>query len=97
MQKLFIVSLIKNGLLGGYIVANDHAIIFRTGKATVPQKYRNLKLEYKEICEASIGRLFLLPTVSVTLYSGEAYKFAVFFGKRRFVDILKQMGVGKQA
>ena len=97
MQKLFIVSLIKNGLLGGYIVADDDSIIFRTGKVTVPQKYRNLKLEYKEIREASIGRLFLLPTVSITLYSGEAYKFAVFFCKRRFMNTLKQMGVSKQA
>ena len=37
MKKYFIVSLIKNGILGGGIVADTEAITYHSGKLTIPQ------------------------------------------------------------
>ncbi len=93
MKKYFVVSLIKNGILGGGIVADQEAITYRTGKVTIPREYRHLVMKYGDICEVTTGRLFILPTVLVRMRNGEEYKFAVFFGRKRFVDTLKEMGV----
>ena len=38
MKKYFIVSLVKNGILGGGIVADSEAITYRTGKVTIPHQ-----------------------------------------------------------
>ena len=86
MKKIFIVSLIKNGIIGGYMVADKEAITYRTGKLTVPPEYRNLVMKYKDICEAEAGWLFILPTVTVKMRSGKEYKFAMFFGRKCFID-----------
>ncbi len=94
MKKYFIVSLVKNGILGGGIVADEEAITYRTGKVTVPREYRNLVMKYEEICEVTAGWLFILPTVTVKMRNGEEYKFAVFFSRNRFVNTLRDMGVG---
>ena len=93
MKKYFIVSLVKNGILGGSIVADAEAITYRTGKVTVPQEYRHLVMPYKEICQVTKGWLLFLPTVTVKMQSGKEYRFAVFFSRNRFVNTLKDMGV----
>ena len=94
MKKYFIVSLVKNGILGGGIVADAEAITYRTGKVTVPKEYRNLVMKYEDICQVTPGWLIILPTVTVKLKNGEEFKFAVFFGRNRLVNLLKDMGVG---
>ena len=88
MKKYFIVSLIKNGILGGSIVADSEAITYHTGKLTVPQEYRHLVMKYKEIAEVTKGWLFILPIVTVKILGGNEYKFVVFFGRKRLVDII---------
>jgi hypothetical protein len=93
MKKYFVVSLVKNGILGGGIVADSEAITYRTGKVTVPREYRNLVMKYEDICEVTKGWLFILPTVTVKMHDGNEYKFAVFFSRKRFVDTLVSMGV----
>ena len=93
MQKYFVVSLIRNGILGGGIVADSEAITFHTGKLTVPQEYRHLVMKYEDICDVTKGWLFILPTVTVKMRSGKEYTFAVFFSRKRLVDTLKDMGV----
>ena len=93
MKKYFVVSLMKNGILGGGIVADSQAITYRTGKVTVPKEYRNLVMPYEDISEATKGWSFILPTVLVKMRNGQEYKFAVFFGRDRFVKILKEMGI----
>lgn len=93
MKKYFIVSLVKNGLLGGGIAADSEAITFRTGKVTVAREYRNLVMKYEDICEVTKGWLFILPTVTVKMRNGNAYQFAVFFSRERFVSTLRDMGV----
>ena len=94
MKKYFVVSLVKNGILGGGIVADEEAITYRTGKVTVPKEYRNLVMKYEEIREVTAGWLFILPTVTVQMQNGEEYKFAVFFGRNRLLNLLSDMGVG---
>ena len=62
MKRYFIASLIKNGILGGSIVADSEAITYHTGKLTIPQEYRHLVMKYEDISEVSKGWLFILPT-----------------------------------
>lgn len=94
MKKYFVVSLIKNGILGGGIVADSEAIIYHTGKLTIPQEYRHIIMKYEDICEVTKGWLFVLPTVTIKMKSGKEYKFVVFFSRKRFVDTITGMGVG---
>jgi hypothetical protein len=93
MKKYFVVSLVKNGLIGGGISADSEAITYRTGKVTIPQEYRHLVMKYEDICEVSSEWLFVLPTVTVKMRNGNEYKFAIFFNRKRFVDTLIEMGV----
>lgn len=88
MKNYFIVSLIKNGIIGGSIVADSEAITYHTGKITIPQEYRHLVMKYEDISEVSKGWLFILPTVTVKMRSGDEYKFAVFFSRKHLVDVL---------
>ena len=94
LKKYFVVSLVKNGILGGGIVADEDAITYRTGKVTVPKEYRNLVMKYQDIREVTPGGLFILPTVTVQMRNGEEYKFAVFSGRNRLINLLRDMGVG---
>ena len=94
MKKYFVVSLVKNGILGGGLAADEEAITYRTGKVTVPREYRNLVMKYQDIREVTPGWLFILPTVTVQMRNGEEYKFAVFSGRNRLVTLLRDMGVG---
>ena len=55
MKKYFFVSLVKNGILGGDIVADSEAITYHTGKLTIPKEYRHLILKYEDICEVTKG------------------------------------------
>ena len=93
MKKYFVVSLVKNGFIGGGISADSEAITYRTGKVTIPQEYRHLVMKYEDICEVSSEWLFVLPTVTVKMRNGNEYKFAIFFNRKRFVDTLIDMGV----
>ena len=93
MKKYFIVSLVKNGIIGGSIVADEMAITYRTNKLTIPQEYRNLVMKYEDICKVTKGWLFILPTVMVKMRNGNEYKFAMFFSRKRLVDTLISMGV----
>lgn len=93
MKKYFVVSLVKNGILGGGIVADSEAITYHTGKVTIPWEYRNLVMKYKDICEVTKGWLFILPTVTIKMRNGKEYKFAVFFSRKRLVNALRSMGV----
>jgi hypothetical protein len=93
MKKYFVVSLVKNGILGGGIVADSEAITYHTGKLTIPEQYRHLEMKYKDICKVTTGWLFILPTVLIEMQNGEEFRFAVFFSRKRFVNTLRSMGV----
>ena len=88
MKKYFMVSLVKNGLLGGGVVADSEAITYHTGKVTIPQEYRHLVMKYEDIREVTAQWLFILPTVTVKMQNGNEYQFVVFFGRKQLVDLL---------
>ena len=91
MKKRFIVSLIKNGIVGGSLVADADAITYHTSKLTIPREYQHLVIPYKDICAVTKGWFFLLPTVTVKLNNGSEYTFAVFFSRKRLMDTLANM------
>ena len=93
MKNYFIVSLIRNGILGGGMTADAEAITYHTGKVTVPAEFRRLVMKYSDIRQVETGRTLLMPTVTVKMQNGEEYKFAVFFGQKRLLEILREKGV----
>ena len=92
MKKYFIVSLCRNGLLGGGIVVDENKITYKTGKLTVPDKFRNLEMKYADINGFSSGRLLIFPTVTIKMKDSESYKFVVF-ARKKFIEVLKQAGI----
>ena len=77
------------------MVADPEAITYDTGKVTVPQAFRRLVMRYEAISAVTKGRLFILPTVTVHMRDGNEYRFAVFFGRKRLLKILRDMGVAR--
>lgn len=96
MKKYFIVSLCRNGLLGGGIVVDENKITYKTGKLTIPDKFRNLEMRYSEIEGFSVGRLLGLPTVTIKMKDSESYKFVVF-ARKKFMREVIQHKMGKEA
>ena len=95
MKKYFVVSLVKNGILGGGMVADSEAITYHTGKTTISPEYRRLVMKYEDIGNVTEGRLFILPTVTVKMKNGTEHRFVVFFGRKRFVNMLSERGVNQ--
>lgn len=92
MKKYYLVSLCKNGILGGSIVADEEAITYKTGKITIPKEYKNLKMRYKDIVSMTIGKILFLPTVSLKMSCGKEYRFVVF-ARKHLVDLLYGKGI----
>lgn len=88
MERTYIASLCKNGLLGGGLFLDDERITYRTGKMTVPPEIRNLQLPYCRIKDVEKSRALFLPTVTVKLKNGQEWKFLVF-GRESFLTSLK--------
>lgn len=93
MKKIFIVSLLKNGLLGGSITIETEGVVFRTGKVTVPVEYRHLVMAFKDIQKVTEERFCLLPVAAVGMQDGREYRFVLFFGIKPFLEALREMGV----
>ena len=89
MKNTFSVSLCKNGLLGGWIIFDEEAMTYKTGKVTIPPKYRNLKMKYSDILSVTKGKMLFLTTVSVQIRDDEEYKFLVF-EEDRFLKMLDE-------
>lgn len=93
MKQYFIVSLVKNGILGGGIVADSESITYNTGKVTIPQEYKHLVMRYEDICKVQMGWLFILPTITMQMRNGKEYKFVMFFCRKRFINTLRDKGI----
>ena len=89
MKNTFFVSLCKNGILGGYIVVGEVSMVYKTGKMTIPEKYRNLVIEYKDIFSVTEGTLLFLPIVMIKMKNEEEYKFVVF-NRKHFLEALSK-------
>lgn len=89
LTNTYSVSLCKNGILGGYITIGEVSMVYKTGKVTIPEKYRNLVMEYKDIFSVTEGTLLFLPTVTVKMKNEEEYKFIVF-NRKHFLEALNK-------
>ena len=61
MKQVFVASLCRGGILGGGIVAGEDGITFKTGKVTVPSRFRNLEMKYRDIRDFSRKRVLGFP------------------------------------
>lgn len=87
IKNTFSVSLCKNGLIGGWITIGEVYMVYKTGKVTIPEKYRNFVMAYSDIFSVIEGSLLFLPTVTVKMKNEEEHKFLVF-NRRKFLDVL---------
>lgn len=92
MKNYFLVSLCKNGILGGGIVVGSNEMTYHTGKVTVPKEIKKIEMKYQDICDVRVGWLFIFPTILIKLRNEKEYKFIVF-SKKRFLGMLREKGV----
>lgn len=88
MKKIFVASLVRNGIIGGSLIVDDESVTFRTNKLTVPEKFRNLRLGFTGIKTYVAS----LTTTEISLKNGDSYRFIVF-GNSKFCSLLDSKGV----
>lgn len=94
MGKAFMCSLCRNGILGGGLYLDDPsaggqgALIYRTQKLTVDEKYRNLVLPLQEI-RTITWKWIVFPVATFHMKNGEEYKM-IIFNKRRFSQAFEE-------
>lgn len=82
MRKAFLCSLCHKGILGGGLYLDNQAVVFRTQKLTVSEKYRNLVLPLNEIKGIS-WKWIVFPVATFYMKNGEYYEM-IIFNKWRF-------------
>ncbi len=82
MEKTFICSLCRGGIIGGALHITDSAITYRTNKLTVDPLYKNLTMPLDKIDNLSWQRI-IFPVATVHMSGGAEYKF-IIFNKSRF-------------
>ena len=87
MKQYFIASICREGILGGVIVADDEALLYKTGKVTVSPRLKNLEMKYRDIQGFTEKRVFCFPVFSIEMKGGEIYKF-IIFSPKRFTSLL---------
>ena len=88
MEKTYVASLCKNGLLGGGLFLDDERVTYRTGKISVSPEIRNLQLPFCRIKDVKKSKALFLPTVTIEMRDGREWKFLVF-GRNSFLGNLK--------
>ena len=78
MEKTYVASLCKNGLLGGGLFLDDERVTYRTGKLQVSPEIRNLQLPFCRIKNVEKSKAMFLPTVTIGMEDGREWKFLVF-------------------
>ena len=88
IKSTFSVSLCKTGLIGGWITIGEVSMVYKTGKLTIPERYRNLVMAYKDVLSVDEDNMLFLPMVTVKMKNEEVYKFLVF-NRKKFLETLK--------
>ena len=86
MKTQFMCSIIYGGVLGGVLVVDDNSITYKTGKVTVADRIRNLKMDIADI--ESLTWKGIIATI--TLKSSEKYSFLIF-NKKRFIEVYESL------
>lgn len=94
MKKYFVTSLIKGGLLGGGLTADDEKICYKTNKLTVDPELKNIEIPYNEIKAVKRGGFLIFKTYNFTLKDNREYKLLVFTAKA-LDNILKSKSLYK--
>lgn len=92
MKKVFVVSLCREGILGGGMFVEPERLTYRTGKLTVSPRFRNLEMPVDSIENVSKGWLLCFPTVTLEMKNEEKFKFIVF-ARNSFLKTLKELGI----
>ena len=92
MKRVFIASLCHDGILGGGIIADDEAIVYKTNKITVSAECRNIVMKYEDIQTYSLKHVFFFPVFTICLKDGKQYTYIVF-SARKFIELLKEKGI----
>lgn len=77
MRQAFLCSLCRNGILGGALYLEPHAVTYRTNKLTVDPRYRNLALPMAQIREIT-WKWILFPVATFHMAGGQEYTFLIF-------------------
>lgn len=86
MKTQFMCSIIYGGVLGGALVVDDNSITYKTGKVTVDDRIRNLKMDVADI--ESLTWKGIIATIA--LKSGDKYSFLIF-NKKRFIEVYESL------
>lgn len=94
MDKMYMVSLCyQGGLLGGALFLDDERVRFGSTKLQIPPEIRKFDLPFCRIRSVEKSRALFLPTVTIKMEDGRAWKFLVF-GRGSF---LKHLGKAMDA
>lgn len=89
MDKTYMVSLCwRGGLLGGGLVVDDERLTYGTTKLQVPPDIRRFQLPFCRIRRVEKSKALFLPTVTITMEDGTAWKFLVF-GRGSFLNQMR--------
>ena len=88
MKHYFICSLCHKGVLGGWLIVDEHVINYKTGKVTVENKYRDLILNRDDILSVT-WKWVIFPKATFEMKNGEKYSFLIF-NKWRFMNIYEE-------
>ncbi len=89
MKQYYAASFCREGILGGGIAADDDVITYKTGKATVSSRLRNLEMKYRNIQDFSHKWVLCFPVFTISMNDGENYRF-IIFSPKRFNALLKK-------
>lgn len=75
LSDVYLVSLCKNGILGGLLYVKETELVYCTNKLTVPEKIRRLHIPYQDISSVKKASFH---TISIARKNGEHFRFLVF-------------------
>ena len=85
MKKVFVCSLVHNGIIGGALYVDEQSITYRTNKLTISKEYRNLVLPISEIQNVT-WKWVVLPVATFHMLDRRNYKI-IIFNKWRFEKV----------
>ena len=89
MRQYFVASLIREGILGGGITADDEGLTYKTGKVTVSPQLKHIEIKYRDIQSYSQKWILFFPVFSLALKNGESYRF-IIFNPVRFDGLMRE-------
>ena len=88
-KQYFIASIVREGILGGWIEADEEQMTFRTNKLTVSPMIRTLPMLYRDIRDFTRRTVFFFPVFSIFMNDGETHEFLIF-RPGRFSGLLEE-------